>query len=411
MPPSLRWDIFCRVVDNFGDAGISLAPRAAARARARHRRDAVDRRRGKPRVFRASTRTRSCGPARAAASAYERSRRWRRARSRCPTSWSKLSDAACRTRISPRWRSVRSRPSGSCSSTCRPSPGSTHRMAFPPLTRRFRSPAGSGSPASRRRPAACPARAGPARDARRIPRRCERARDDVAIARRHATRRCAQGLALLLRKRGVAGAARVLGRRRRAGRGGHARKVSRRPTLDRWTGGCVPHPGAPLVRGRLTLAVVPFVDQDAFDRRLWASDLNIVRGEDSFVRAQWAGQPYVWHIYPQDGDAHLVEDGRIPHADRIEPAGAGARRAAHVLVRVERGRPGADRGGVAGVPRLDACALRPVARLGARAGPPGGSSRRTGQVLRKSFIIMGFPNSTRNRRAQVNLAAPKEEST
>jgi uncharacterized repeat protein (TIGR03837 family) len=46
---------------------------------------------------------------------------------------------------------------------------------------------------------------------------------------------------------------------------------------------------APLVRGRLTLAVVPFVDQDAFDRRLWSSDLNFVRGEDSFVRAQWAG--------------------------------------------------------------------------------------------------------------------------
>jgi uncharacterized repeat protein (TIGR03837 family) len=77
--------------------------------------------------------------------------------------------------------------------------------------------------------------------------------------------------------------------------------------LDRAGGGNVPHVGAPLVRGRLTVAVVPFVDQDGFDRRLWASDLNVVRGEDSFVRAQWAGQPYVWHIYPQDGDAHLTK--------------------------------------------------------------------------------------------------------
>ena len=77
--------------------------------------------------------------------------------------------------------------------------------------------------------------------------------------------------------------------------------------LDRFSGGRVPHAGAPLVRGRLTLAVVPFVDQDAFDRRLWASDLNVVRGEDSFLRAQWAGQPYVWHIYPQEGDAHLTK--------------------------------------------------------------------------------------------------------
>jgi uncharacterized repeat protein (TIGR03837 family) len=77
--------------------------------------------------------------------------------------------------------------------------------------------------------------------------------------------------------------------------------------LDRFSGGRMPHVGAPLVRGRLTLAVVPFVDQDGFDRRLWASDFNVVRGEDSFVRAQWAGQPYVWHIYPQEADAHLAK--------------------------------------------------------------------------------------------------------
>jgi hypothetical protein len=29
-----------------------------------------------------------------------------------------------------------------------------------------------------------------------------------------------------------------------------------------------------------------------------------VRGEDSLVRALWAGQPFVWHIYPQDDNAH-----------------------------------------------------------------------------------------------------------
>ena len=37
---------------------------------------------------------------------------------------------------------------------------------------------------------------------------------------------------------------------------------------------------------------------------LWACDLNLVRGEDSLVRALWAGQPLVWHIYPQHDDAH-----------------------------------------------------------------------------------------------------------
>ena len=37
---------------------------------------------------------------------------------------------------------------------------------------------------------------------------------------------------------------------------------------------------------------------------LWACDVNLVRGEDSLVRALWAGQPLVWHIYPQHDNAH-----------------------------------------------------------------------------------------------------------
>ena len=75
--------------------------------------------------------------------------------------------------------------------------------------------------------------------------------------------------------------------------------------LDRWTGGRVPHPGAPLTRGRLTLHAIPFLAQDAYDRLLWACDVNVVRGEDSFVRAQWAARPFVWHIYAQAQGAHL----------------------------------------------------------------------------------------------------------
>ncbi len=62
--------------------------------------------------------------------------------------------------------------------------------------------------------------------------------------------------------------------------------------------------GAGATRGRLTLRVLPFVPQPDYDRLLWACDLNFVRGEDSFVRAQWAGRPFVWHIYPQDEDLH-----------------------------------------------------------------------------------------------------------
>ncbi|MDD0837986.1 elongation factor P maturation arginine rhamnosyltransferase EarP [Curvibacter sp. HBC61] len=46
------------------------------------------------------------------------------------------------------------------------------------------------------------------------------------------------------------------------------------------------------------------VPQPEFDAKLRACDLNFVRGEDSLVRALWAGQPLVWHIYPQDDGAH-----------------------------------------------------------------------------------------------------------
>jgi uncharacterized repeat protein (TIGR03837 family) len=54
----------------------------------------------------------------------------------------------------------------------------------------------------------------------------------------------------------------------------------------------------------LTLHPLPHVDQTEYDHLLWACDLNFVRGEDSFVRAQWAGRPFVWQIYPQGDAAH-----------------------------------------------------------------------------------------------------------
>ena len=60
-------------------------------------------------------------------------------------------------------------------------------------------------------------------------------------------------------------------------------------------------------RGNLELRFIPFVSQPQYDALLWACDINFVRGEDSFVRAQWAGRPFVWHIYPQDKKAHVVK--------------------------------------------------------------------------------------------------------
>ena len=65
--------------------------------------------------------------------------------------------------------------------------------------------------------------------------------------------------------------------------------------------------GAGRTRGALTVRVLPFVAQPDYDKLLWACDLNFVRGEDSFVRAQWAGKPFIWHIYPQDENLHHVK--------------------------------------------------------------------------------------------------------
>ncbi|MFZ6845489.1 elongation factor P maturation arginine rhamnosyltransferase EarP [Undibacterium sp. RuTC16W] len=65
--------------------------------------------------------------------------------------------------------------------------------------------------------------------------------------------------------------------------------------------------GISSTKGALTVRVLPFVPQPDYDKLLWACDLNFVRGEDSFVRAQWAGKPFIWHIYPQDENLHHVK--------------------------------------------------------------------------------------------------------
>ena len=56
-----------------------------------------------------------------------------------------------------------------------------------------------------------------------------------------------------------------------------------------------------------TRHALPHLPQPEFDRLLWSSNLNLVRGEDSLVRALWAAQPLVWHIYPQHDDAHHLK--------------------------------------------------------------------------------------------------------
>ncbi|MBB4862376.1 putative repeat protein (TIGR03837 family) [Pseudomonas nitritireducens] len=74
--------------------------------------------------------------------------------------------------------------------------------------------------------------------------------------------------------------------------------------VEHWAGQAL-EAGQPYQKDALRLQVLPFVRQEDYDLLLWSCDFNAVRGEDSFVRAQWAGRPFVWHIYQQDEEVHL----------------------------------------------------------------------------------------------------------
>lgn len=65
--------------------------------------------------------------------------------------------------------------------------------------------------------------------------------------------------------------------------------------------------GEQIRRGQLSLRGLRFMDQAQYDCLLALCDLNFVRGEESFVRTQMLGKPFVWNIYPQQEHAHLVK--------------------------------------------------------------------------------------------------------
>ena len=58
-------------------------------------------------------------------------------------------------------------------------------------------------------------------------------------------------------------------------------------------------------KGSLTVITSEFLSQHEYDQLLWQCDLNFVRGEDSLVRAIWAGKPFVWLPYQQSEETHL----------------------------------------------------------------------------------------------------------
>ena len=77
-----------------------------------------------------------------------------------------------------------------------------------------------------------------------------------------------------------------------------------RAAVEAWFANRMGRSSSPMVRGQLSFVYLPKLTQLAYDELLWTCDLNFVRGEDSLVRAIWAGKPFVWQIYPQDDNAH-----------------------------------------------------------------------------------------------------------
>lgn len=73
-----------------------------------------------------------------------------------------------------------------------------------------------------------------------------------------------------------------------------------------WLGADFPE-GAAVRRGNLAVHALPFLPQADYDGLLAGCQLNFVRGEDSFVRAQWAARPFVWQAYPQAENVHLAK--------------------------------------------------------------------------------------------------------
>lgn len=88
----------------------------------------------------------------------------------------------------------------------------------------------------------------------------------------------------------------------------HVPQSSISQTVKTWLAEAdLPGTGQSRQRGQLTVETLPFLSQDAYDRLLWSCDLNFVRGEDSWVRALWAGKPFIWQPYRQAEDTHLIK--------------------------------------------------------------------------------------------------------
>ena len=366
-----------------------LATRAAARARARDRGHAVDRRRRHARAHRAVARAAPRRPGRGG-------------RARAPPCGRRGARRAAARR---RDRSLRLRTAGPVRRRDG-RPRAAARLGRPRIPvggavdRRVPRTAVAASAAAadavvlvprlhaRQRRAAARGRA--PRGARRLSRRSGRQRRRLAGRRVHARSRSALRDALLLREPGVARAARRVGRRRRARRlhrpGGRG-AVGTRP-LDRWRD--APSRRAvharPADGGRRPLRGPGRVRSPAVDRR---PELRPRRG---LVRPRAVGRAALrLAALPAGGRRAPGEDGRVPHPPRGEPARGRPHRPAGVLVRVEHRRPGRRSGRVARIPGAaadDHRARRGPGRARGRARP---TSRRGWSGSAKIVYNYGFP--------------------
>ena len=64
------------------------------------------------------------------------------------------------------------------------------------------------------------------------------------------------------------------------------------------------HLASVIVNPLVNVVELPYFRQETLDEILWASDVNIVRGEDSAQRAMLAGKPFLWNIYHTPDNAH-----------------------------------------------------------------------------------------------------------
>jgi uncharacterized repeat protein (TIGR03837 family) len=102
--------------------------------------------------------------------------------------------------------------------------------------------------------------------------------------------------------------------------------LAREPTLLLLTRGPAQRQVAAAPAG-VRLARLPWLTQAGFDHLLWSCELNFVRGEDSLVRALWAGAPFVWQAYPQHDGAHAAKVEALLGAMTAAPAVAAVWRA------------------------------------------------------------------------------------